>query len=168
MRFFCLLFMFFSMLATNAQELTIGASAPQLLVTDQDGESFDLGESLSSGTTVVFFYPMASTPGCTKQACSLSEGYLELQSMGVEVIGVSGDSAAKQRKFQDKYSLPFTLIADTNLRVNEAFGKKRYKRQAYIFNDGKLVWRDLSAATGNQFTDIITALAGLDLVPLSN
>ena len=156
-----LLMFFFSMQAISGQELAVGAPAPQLIVTDQDGQSFDLGEALTSGTAVVFFYPMANTPGCTKQACSLSEGYLELRQRGVQVIGVSGDSAAAQRKFQEKYSLPYPLIADTDLRVNKAFGKKRFARQAYIFKDGHLVWRDLKAATSRQFEEVVAALDAL-------
>jgi peroxiredoxin Q/BCP len=120
-----------------------------------------LGAELATGTTVVFFYPMASTPGCTKQACSLGAGYVELRSRGVKVFGVSGDGVQAQRKFREKYSLPFPLIADKDLRVNKAFGKKRFSRQAYIFKNGKLVWRDLSASTGKQFDDVIAALDSL-------
>ena len=166
MRYIIILFMFFvSLQPTTGQELPLGQVAPQLVVTDQSGQAFDVGAALSSGTAVVFFYPMASTPGCTKQACSLSEGYAQLQKRGVKVIGVSSDSAAAQQRFKSKYSLPYTLIADTDLRVNKAFGKKRFSRQAYIFHEGKLVWRDLKAATSKQFDEIVAALDELGIVP---
>jgi peroxiredoxin Q/BCP len=150
-----------SALTASAQGLELGATAPALTVTDDAGQSIDLGAELATGTTVVFFYPMASTPGCTKQACSLGAGYVELRSRGVKVFGVSGDGVQAQRKFREKYSLPFPLIADKDLRVNKAFGKKRFSRQAYIFKNGKLVWRDLSASTGKQFDDVIAALDSL-------
>ncbi len=151
-----------SALTTTAQELELGAAVPALTVTDDAGESIDLGAELARGTTVVFFYPMASTPGCTKQACSLGAGFMELRSRGVKVYGVSGDGVQAQSKFRKKYSLPFPLIADKDLRVNKAFGKKRFARQVYIFRDGKLVWRDLRASTGKQYDDVIEALDHLD------
>ena len=150
-----------SALTASAQGLELGATAPALTVTDDAGQSIDLGAELATVTTVVFFYPMASTPGCTKQACSLGAGYVELRSRGVKVFGVSGDGVQAQRKFREKYSLPYPLIADKDLRVNKAFGKKRFSRQAYIFKNGKLVWRDLSASTGKQFDDVIAALDSL-------
>ncbi|NCG08488.1 MAG: redoxin domain-containing protein [Verrucomicrobia bacterium] len=152
-----------SALTVTAKGLELGASAPTLTVVDDRGESIDFGAELAAGTTVVFFYPMASTPGCTKQACSLGAGFMELRSRGVKVFGVSGDGVEGQRKFREKYSLPFPLIADKDLRVNKAFGKKRFARQVYIFRNGKLVWRDLSASTGKQYEDVIAALDSLDL-----
>ena len=152
-----------SALSASAQGLELGASVPALSVTDDTGQSIDFGAELAKGTTVVFFYPMASTPGCTKQACSLGAGFLELRQRGVKVFGVSGDGVDSQRKFREKHSLPFPLIADKDLRVNKAFGKKRFARQAYIFKDGKLVWRDLSASTGSQFQDIVQALDTLKI-----
>ena len=158
-----LLMFFFSLTAASGQELEVGADAPQLMVVDQNGEQLDFGKALASGTVVVFFYPKAGTPGCTKQACSLGTGFFELKQRGVQVFGVSGDSVASQRKFQEKFSLPYPLIADTDLQVNKAFGKKRFARQAYIFHDGKLVWRDLEAATSTQFDEIIEALDSLGI-----
>lgn len=152
-----------SALSVTAQGLELGASAPALTVTDDAGQSMDFGAELAKGTTVVFFYPMANTPGCTKQACSLGAGFLELRQRGVKVFGVSGDGVESQHKFREKYSLPFPLIADKDLRLNKAFGKKRFARQAYIFKDGKLVWRDLSASTGSQFEDVVQALDALKI-----
>jgi peroxiredoxin Q/BCP len=152
-----------SALTASAQGLELGAPAPTLTVTDDAGQSIDLGKELTSGTAVVFFYPMASTPGCTKQACSLGAGFIELRRRGVKVFGVSGDSVAAQRKFSEKYSLPYPLIADKDLRVNKAFAKGRFARQAYIFKEGKVVWRDLNAARSGQFDDIIEALDELGI-----
>lgn len=79
---------------------------------------------------VIYFYPKDNTPGCTAEACSLSEGYAELRKRGYEIVGVSKDSAASHQKFAEKYALPFTLIADTDLRLNQAFGVWREKKMA--------------------------------------
>ncbi|CAI8348892.1 MAG: Putative peroxiredoxin bcp [Opitutia bacterium UBA7350] len=152
-----------SSLTVSAQELELGSNAPALTVIDDMGQSVDFGTELAEGITVVFFYPMASTPGCTKQACSLGAGFLELRQRGVKVYGVSGDRVESQRKFREKYSLPFPLIADKDLRLSKAFGKKRFARQVYIFNQGKLVWRDLSASTGKQYEDVVAALDSMNL-----
>lgn len=142
----------------SANVLPIGATAPAVQSTDHEGNPIDLGAALSTGKTLVFFYPKAMTPGCTKQACSLRDGWSELGDRGVTVYGVSSDTPEKQSAFREKHQLPFTLIADRDKAVAKAFGKNRWSRQAYLFKDGILVWRDLSASTGQQFDDVITAL----------
>ena len=141
-----------------ANSLELGSPAPQLKVLTDQGTALDLGEALSVGTTLVFFYPKAMTPGCVKQACSLRDGWDELQSRNVSIFGVSSDTAKTQAQFRDKYTLPFTLLADTDGQIADAFSKSRWSRQAYIFKDGILVWRDLKAATSKQATEILAAL----------
>ncbi|HBM85443.1 MAG TPA: peroxiredoxin [Opitutae bacterium] len=145
----------------SAKPLELGASAPQVTAIDHQGATIDLGAALNQGTSVVFFYPKAFTPGCTKQACSLRNAWDELQTRDVKIFGVSVDSAATQQRFRDKHALPFTLIADSNKEVSKAFGKYRFSRHAYIFQSGKLVWRDLSAATSDQAADVLAALDAL-------
>jgi peroxiredoxin Q/BCP len=142
----------------NAEALEIGSPAPQITAVTEQGRSIHLGEALAQGTTLVFFYPKAMTPGCTQQACSLRDGWEQLQERKVQIFGVSSDAAATQSAFKNKHSLPFTLIADTEGTVCKAFGKNRYSRQAYIFKDGVLVWRDLKAATSEQANEILAAL----------
>lgn len=148
---------FFSTLL-HADELELGAQAPAVKSIDHEGNAIDLGEALSKGTVLVFFYPKAMTPGCTKQACSLRDGWDELLKRKVTVFGVSSDKAKTQAEFRDRHSLPFTLIADADKSVADAFGKGRWSRQAYLFKNGVLVWRDLSASTGEQMDDVIKAL----------
>ena len=148
-----------------ANSLELGSPAPQLKVLTDQGTTLDLGEALSAGTTLVFFYPKAMTPGCVKQACSLRDGWDEIQSRNVSIFGVSSDTAKTQAQFRDKYTLPFTLLADTDGQIADAFSKSRWSRQAYIFKDGILVWRDLKAATSEQATEILVALD--ELVPNS-
>ena len=145
-----------------ANSLELGSPAPQLKVLTDQGATLDLGEALSVGTTLVFFYPKAMTPGCVKQACSLRDGWDELQSRNVSIFGVSSDTAKTQAQFRNKYTLPFTLLADTDGQIADAFSKSRWSRQAYIFKDGILVWRDLKAATSKQSTEILAALDELE------
>ena len=145
-----------------ANSLELGSPAPQLKVLTDQGTALDLGEALSVGTTLVFFYPKAMTPGCVKQACSLRDGWDELQSRNVSIFGVSSDTAKTQAQFRNKYTLPFTLLADTDGQIADAFSKSRWSRQAYIFKDGILVWRDLKAATSKQATEILAALDELE------
>jgi len=156
--------MLFSLISSllSAEPLTLGADAPQLSATDHEGNMIDLGAAFNEGTTVVFFYPKAMTPGCTKQACSLRDAWEELQQRGVTIFGVSADTAKTQMEFRNKHELPFTLIADTDQAVNKAFSKSRWSRQAYIFKDGTLVWLDLKASTVNQADDVLAALDALE------
>ena len=146
----------------SADELTLGAKAPSVSSLDHTGAPIDLGKVLRTGMVLVYFYPKAMTPGCTKQACSLRDGWEELQKRKVTIYGVSCDSPETQTKFRKKYSLPFTLIADKDKSVTHAFGKGRWSRQAYLFKDGVLVWRDLSASTSKQLEDVIEALDQLE------
>ena len=163
MKNFILSIMIFAFLQhfLTADPLEVGSPTPKINAVTDQGEMIDFGNALSSGTTLVFFYPKAMTPGCTKQACSLRDGWETLQTREVEIFGVSSDTAETQAEFKDKHSLPFTLIADTEGGVCEAFGKSRYSRQAYIFKDGVLVWRDLKAATSEQASEVLAALDAL-------
>lgn len=157
-----LLSLFNNLLA--ADELQVGAKAPEVSSVDHKGNPIDFGEALNEGTVLVFFYPKAMTPGCTKQACSLRDGWDDLQKRDVSIYGVSADTAETQAEFRKKHSLPFTLIADTDKSVANAFGKGRWSRQAYLFKNGVLVWRDLRASTSGQMGDVIKALDKVEKV----
>lgn len=99
----------------------IGDKAPEFSVNDQDGNRVS-SEDYKGKKWVVFFYPMASTPGCTAEACNLTDNYTELQKKGFELLGVSADSEKRQKKFKEKYKMPFPLLADVNKEVINAFG----------------------------------------------
>jgi peroxiredoxin Q/BCP len=150
---------------SGAAELAPGASLPDIAVPDQDGQTVKLAEAGGKGFTLVYFYPKADTPGCTKQACSLRDAYVQLGEKGVKVFGVSTDDVAAQKAFQVKYKLPFTLLADAEKKVTGAFGVPTTagyaKRQAYLFKDGKLVWLDLTASTEQQAADVLEAIKTL-------
>ena len=101
--------------------LKVGEKAPDFEGLDQNGETVSL-ETLKGKKVVLYFYPKDDTPGCTKQACNLRDGYTSLQRAGYEVIGVSPDPVKKHKKFEEKYELPFRLLADTEKQVIEAYG----------------------------------------------
>ena len=126
-----------------------GDKAPAFSGKDQNGETISRSD-FKGKRVILFFYPKDMTPGCTAEACNLGENYSELQKRGFEVIGVSADSEARHQKFIDKYSLPFKLIADTDLQVIKAYGVwglKKFMGKEYdgihrttfvIGTDGKL------------------------------
>lgn len=152
---------FFSDLLNAAPaEIKVGDQAPAISATNEEGNVVDL--DFGDGYTMVYFYPKADTPGCTAQACSLRDSYSDLVDKGVRVYGVSTDSPAAQMKFKKKYRLPFTLIADTNAKVAQAFGvplKVGFTaRQAFLIKDGKFVWIDRTASTKKQADDILSFL----------
>jgi peroxiredoxin Q/BCP len=160
-------FLSFFGLAPAASALDVGDAAPQPTAVNQDGAKVSFADVYSKGVTLVYFYPKADTPGCTAEACSLRDSYADLRAAGVQIIGVSEDQAGSQKKFQEKYNLPFTLIADTDAAVANAFGVplmplvKLTKRQSFIIKGGKIAWADKSASTKQQGDDVRKALAGL-------
>lgn len=101
--------------------LKTGQKAPENLGTDQSGKQHKLSD-YKGKKLVVFFYPKASTPGCTTEACDLRDNYHRFLASGYQVLGVSADSAKRQQNFKEKNNLPFPLIADTERKVIEAFG----------------------------------------------
>ena len=103
------------------QTLKAGDKVPNFQVNDQDGNLVSLSD-YEGKKLVVFFYPKASTPGCTMEACNLRDNYQELQSEGYELLGVSADSEKRQSNFRNKYNFPFPLLADTDKEVLNAFG----------------------------------------------
>jgi peroxiredoxin Q/BCP len=102
-------------------KLTSGDTAPLFELLDQQGNLIKLAD-LKGRKVLLYFYPKASTPGCTKQACNVRDAYSELQSNDVVSIGISPDPVAKQKKFADKYELPFPLLADEDHAVADAYG----------------------------------------------
>ncbi|MFD2567814.1 thioredoxin-dependent thiol peroxidase [Pseudotenacibaculum haliotis] len=101
--------------------LKVGDKAPNFEAKDNQGITRKLGD-YAGKKLVVFFYPKASTPGCTAEACNLRDNYHTFQAQGYEILGVSADSAKRQQNFIDKYDLPFPLLADEDHAVINAFG----------------------------------------------
>jgi peroxiredoxin Q/BCP len=116
-----------------------GAQAPNFTLPDQDGEDVTLSD-LAGRTVVLYFYPRADTPGCTTQACSIRDHSADYADAGVTVLGVSPDTVADVKKFHDKQSLNFTLLADADHAVAEQYGVWAEKK-----NYGKTYWGNLRA-----------------------
>lgn len=133
--------------------MNIGDKAPDYLGTNEAGKEIRLSD-YKGKKVVLYFYPKDMTSGCTAQACNLRDNYSELQQAGYEVIGVSINDAKSHQKFIEKNQLPFTLIADTEHRLTEAFGawgeKSMYGRKymgtfrtTFIINEEGVIERIL-------------------------
>ena len=131
--------------------LKVGDALPDITVNDQDGNPISLLD-YKGKKLIVFFYPKANTPGCTAEACNLSDNYKTLQDNGYELLGVSADSEKKQSNFRTKYSFPYPLLADEDKKVIEGFGVWGLKkfmgreydgihRKTFIFNEAGTVER---------------------------
>ena len=130
--------------------LNEGDKAPSFAAKDENGNKVKLSD-YKGKKLALYFYPRDMTPGCTKQACSLRDGFSDLKKNNIEVVGVSTDDEKKHQKFIAKYELPFTLIADTDQKVSEKYGVwveknmygKKYmgiKRTTFLIDeDGKIV-----------------------------
>jgi peroxiredoxin Q/BCP len=154
-----------------AHALATGDEAPRVSARDQNGVEVALADIYLKGPTLVYFYPKADTGGCTAQACSLRDAFPDFSGAGVQIIGVSGDSVENQKKFAEKYDLPFTLLADTDSAVANAFGVPHImgipKRQSFIIKDGKVAWIVRGAKTRDHAAEVQAALAELGLVKKS-
>jgi peroxiredoxin Q/BCP len=130
--------------------LHAGDKAPNFKLSDQDEKNVNLAD-FKGRKLLLYFYPKADTPGCTKQACSVRDAKAELADLGVDVIGISPDAPGKQKKFADKHDLGFTLLSDQDNKVAKAYGAwgeksmygKKYEgiiRSALLLNEeGKVV-----------------------------
>lgn len=107
--------------------LQVGTKAPGFKLPDQNGEMHSLSD-YKGKKVILYFYPKDNTSGCTKQACGFSDRYPQFQEKGAVVLGVSKDSVASHKKFEEKYGLPFTLLSDTELTVIKAYDVWKEKK----------------------------------------
>jgi peroxiredoxin Q/BCP len=157
------LFAIGSLCSSFAEPLQPGADAPSIKAKDQMGNDVDLGAAFKTGVTLVYFYPKADTPGCTKHACNIRDEKAKLDAAGIMVFGVSADTVADQKAFGDKYTLKFPLIADKDGKVIDAFGVPRNEkgmaqRQSFLIKNGKIIWYQPKANPLTQADDAIAAL----------
>lgn len=130
--------------------LEIGTQAPDFTLSDQNGNMHSLSEYRGK-KVILYFYPKDNTPGCTKQACGFAERFPQFTEKGAVILGISKDSVASHKKFEEKYGLPFTLLADPELVAIQAYDvwqeKKNYGktymgvvRSTYLIDEnGKIV-----------------------------
>ena len=133
----------------SMNELSVGAKAPSFSAPDQSGKTISLSD-FAGKKVVLYFYPKDDTPGCTVEACSFRDDHSAFKKKGAVIIGVSPDSAKSHAKFIEKFTLPFTLLADSDHKIAEAFGVwveksmygKKYmgvERSTFVINaEGKL------------------------------
>jgi peroxiredoxin Q/BCP len=152
-------------LFAKGEPLAVGAAAPEAAAQDQNGKPLALKDVYAKGPTLVYFYPKADTPGCTKQACSLRDDWEVLKGKGIQVLGVSGDKPEALKSFESKYTLPFTLVSDPEGKVASAFGVPFMggiaKRMSFLVKDGKVVWNMPSASTSEHAKDVLKAFDAL-------
>jgi len=111
-----------------------GSTAPAFKTKDGNGETVN-SKDLRGQKVVLYFYPKDDTPGCTKEACSFRDAFSKFKKKGIAVLGVSPDSEASHKKFATKYDLPFTLLADRDREIAEAYGvwgEKKFMGRTYM------------------------------------
>lgn len=108
------------------EKLIEGSKAPEFYLSDQDGKDHELAD-YHGQWVLLYFYPKDDTPGCTQEACSLRDTFPRFEDVSAIVLGVSADSVESHKKFATKYKLPFTLLADPDKKVIQAYGVWREK-----------------------------------------
>jgi len=99
-----------------------GTTAPEFTLPDEAGRTRSLGDFLAGGPLILYFYPADFTPGCTREACSIRDLHDDILGSGLQVVGVSPQSAESHARFKEKHGLPFTLLADEQKRAIKAYG----------------------------------------------
>ena len=107
--------------------LEVGSKAPEFTLPDQNGEMHSL-QDYKGKKVILYFYPRDNTPGCTKQACGYSEHYPQIEEKNAVVLGISKDSVASHKKFEEKQGLTFTILSDPELKVIKAYDVWKEKK----------------------------------------
>jgi thioredoxin-dependent peroxiredoxin len=151
-------------------KLNSGDKAPDFSLVDQGGKITELAE-YKGKKLLVYFYPKADTSGCTKQACNVRDSLQELGSLNVSAIGISPDKPDKQKKFDEKYSLGFPLLSDSDKLVARSYGawgeKKMYGktyegiiRSAFLVDEnGKIIQAWYKVSPGETASNVLKALS---------
>ncbi len=122
--------------------LEIGGRAPEFTLPDHTGQPTSLTTLLRAGPLILYFYPADFTPGCTREACSIRDMHTAIQGAGLDVAGVSPQDPESHRKFREKYSLPFTLLSDTEkvvIRMYDVVGPLGFgvRRATYLIDQSR-------------------------------
>jgi peroxiredoxin Q/BCP len=164
----CVLVSSGSLIAGEAPKTpAVGDPAPPVAGKDQDGKDWKLSDALGKNMVLLYFYPKDDTPGCTKEACGFRDRIGELKADGVEVIGVSFDSAESHQKFAHKYGLNFPLLVDTDGKIADAYGtrmpgKNMDRRVSFLIGrDGKVAHVTDNMSADAHLSEMKEAVAGL-------
>jgi peroxiredoxin Q/BCP len=120
------------------------SSAPEFILPDENGIDVSLSGLLQNGPLILYFYPADFTPGCTREACSIRDVHSDIESVGLQVIGISPQDGASHERFRKEHNLPFTLLSDTEkvaikmYDVDGPFGVG-VRRVTYLINQGKKI-----------------------------
>jgi len=145
----------------------VGDKAPDFSAAASDGTTVRLADVVGKGNIVLYFYPKDDTPGCTKEACGLRDSITDLKGLNAIVLGVSFDSVESHKKFIEKYTLPFVLLADTDKKVAIAYGVATEAspvaaRMTFIIDKtGKIAYVNPKVNASTHSADVRTALAAL-------
>lgn len=149
----------------RGSSLDLGSELPSISIKDQDGVLINLASLAETNWLLIYFYPKADTYGCTLQSSGLRDIFEELKRHEVKVVGVSADACVVQQAFRKKLKLPFLLLADTDREMMRAFGVtlvpvlKWATRQSFLFQKGKLKWRDLSVSVREHASNVLRIIA---------
>jgi peroxiredoxin Q/BCP len=142
-----------------------GAQAPDFALQDQNGTTVTLSERLAEGPVVLFFYPAAMTPGCTKEACHFRDLSTEFKELGAQRLGISADAVSKQQEFAEQQVLDYPLLSDEDGAVATSYGVKRkfltpVKRATFVIDTDRTI-RKIIASELNMSVHADEALAAL-------
>ncbi len=150
--------------------LPVGSRAPSATLLDPEGRRIVLGELLASGRILLYFYPRAHTPYCTRQACNLRDHGNGLAPWKVRIVGISSDSPKRLASFRRRHDLPFLLLSDQSGEATRAFGLPAFlgfvKRASFLIEEGVIVWRDLHPRVGAHAQDLLRMLQARLRIPL--
>jgi peroxiredoxin Q/BCP len=151
-----------------AGEVTVGEAAPDFRLQDQNGEWHTL-EQYRGQWVALYFYPKDDTPGCTKEACAFRDNIFAFENLGATILGVSLDDVASHKEFADKYSLPFSILADTNKEAAKQYGVytkmgtfEMAKRESFVIDPHGRVAKHYSKVNAETHSEEV--LADLELL----
>lgn len=149
----------------NPRPLDVGDSIPDITLTDIDGNDVRLTDLLGDRPAVVFFYPKDGSPVCTAEACAFRDAYEEFAEAGAQVVGISGDSPERHRRFADRHGLNFRLLSDPEGKARQAFGVAKTMgvmpgRVTYVIDRGGAI-RHVFRSQLSAGRHVKEALAGL-------
>lgn len=155
------------LLARAATTPKVGDKAPDFAAQDENGKTVKLSDYAGKHAVLLYFYPKDQTPGCTKEACGFRDRMEDLKKQGIVVLGVSRDDAASHKKFIAKENLNFTLLADTDGKVTEAYGagmegRNMSRRVSFLIDkDGRIVHVTDTPSADKHLADMKEAVAKL-------